>query len=119
MSFVFTSSLDETVRVWNATNGECVASERHGQGVTAIALSSDLRGNPLLLCGLFYGDIMIRGTVSNPPLCLLLKISHNYLGVGHEMGPVNDIQPGPGNTFYAVADDGKLTAWQITGDFGL
>ncbi|KAL3793095.1 hypothetical protein ACHAW5_006254 [Stephanodiscus triporus] len=118
-SFVFTSSLDETVRVWNATNGECVASERHGQGVTAIALSSDLKGNPLLLCGLSYGDIMIRGTVSNPPLCLLLKISHNYLGVGHEVGPVNDIQPGPGNTFYAVADDGKLTAWQITGDFGL
>ena len=118
-SFVFTSSLDETVKVWNATNGECVASERHGQGVTSIALSSDLRGNPLLLCGLYYGDIMIRGTVSNPPLCLLLKISHNFLGVGHEIGPVNDIQPGPGNTFYAVADDGKLTAWQITGDFGL
>ena len=118
-SFVFTSSLDETVKVWNATNGECVASERHGQGVTSIALSSDLRGNPLLLCGLYYGDIMIRGTVSNPPLCLLLKISHNFLGVGHEIGPVNDIQPGPGNTFYAVADDGKLTAWQITGDFGI
>lgn len=118
-SFIFTSSLDETVKVWNATNGKCVASERHGQGVTAIALSTDLRGNPLLLCGLFYGDIMVRGTVSNPPLCLLLKISHNFLGVGHEAGPVNDIQTGPGNTFYAVADDGKLTAWQITGDFGL
>ena len=118
-SFVFSSSLDDTVKVWNATNGECVASESHGQGVTAIALSSDLKGNPLLLCGLFYGDIMIRGTISNPPLCLLLKISHNYIGVGHEIGPVNDIQPGPGNTFYAVADDGKLSVWQITGDFGL
>mmetsp|Transcript_34700 Transcript_34700/g.73142 ORF Transcript_34700/g.73142 Transcript_34700/m.73142 type:complete len:444 (-) Transcript_34700:295-1626(-) len=118
-TFVFSSSLDETVKVWNATNGECVASEKHGQGVTAIALTSDLKGNPLLLCGLFYGDIMIRGTLSNPPLCLLLKISHNFLGVGHELGPVNDIQSGPGNTFYAVADDGKLTCWQITGDFGL
>mmetsp|Transcript_24046 Transcript_24046/g.43147 ORF Transcript_24046/g.43147 Transcript_24046/m.43147 type:complete len:441 (-) Transcript_24046:104-1426(-) len=118
-SFVFSSSLDETVKVWNATNGECVASETHGQGVTSIALTSDLKGNPLLLCGLFYGDIMIRGTVSNPPLCLLLKLSHNFLGVGHELGPVNDIQSGPGNTFYAVADDGKLTVWQITGDFGL
>ena len=118
-SFIFTSSLDETVKVWNATNGECVSSERHGQGVTAIALSTDLHGIPLLLCGLFYGDIMVRGTVSNPPLCLLLKISHNFLGVGHEAGPVNDIQIGPGNTFYAVADDGKLTAWQITGDFGI
>ncbi|KAL7464861.1 hypothetical protein ACHAXS_005191, partial [Conticribra weissflogii] len=118
-SFVFSSSLDETVKVWNATNGECVASESHGQGVTSIALTADLKGNPLLLCGLFYGDIMIRGTISNPPLVLLLKISYNYIGVGHEMGPVNDIQPGPGNTFYAVADDGKLTVWQITGDFGL
>lgn len=118
-TFVFSSSLDETVKVWNATNGECVASEKHGQGVTAIALTSDLKGNPLLLCGLFYGDIMVRGTVSNPPLCLLLKISHNFIGVGHEIGPVNDIQPGPDHTFYAVADDGKLTVWQIAGDFGL
>lgn len=118
-TFVFSSSLDETVKVWNATNGECVASEDHGQGVTSIALTSDLKGNPLLLCGLFYGDIMVRGTISNPPLCLLLKISHNYIGVGHTIGPVNDIQAGPGNTFYAVADDGKMTVWQITGDFGL
>jgi WD40 repeat protein len=118
-TFVFSSSLDETVRVWNATNGDCVASEKHGQGVTSIALTTDLKGNPLLICGLFYGDIMIRGTVSNPPLCLLLKLSHNFIGVGHEMGPVNDIQPGPQNTFYAVADDGKLTVWQIAGDFGL
>ena len=118
-TFVFTSSLDETVKVWNAANGECVASETHGQGVTSIALTADLKGNPLLLCGLFYGDIMIRGTISNPPLVLLLKLSHHFLGVGHELGPVNDVQPGPGNTFYAVADDGKLTVWQITGDFGL
>eukprot|EP01082_Thalassiosira_pseudonana_P002658 g3068.t1 g3068 contig12:1351833-1353166(-) len=118
-SFVFSSSLDDTVKVWNATNGECVASESHGQGVTSIALTSDLKGNPLLLCGLFYGDIMVRGTISSPPLVLLLKLSHQYIGVGHELGPVNDIQAGPGNTFYAVADDGKLTVWQITGDFGL
>ncbi|KAL9188183.1 hypothetical protein ACHAXT_006561 [Thalassiosira profunda] len=117
-SFAITSSLDETVKVWNATNGECVASEKHGQGVTSIALTKDLKGNALLLCGLFYGDIMVRGTVSNPPLVLLMKISHQFLGVGHELGPVNDIQPGPHNTFYAVADDGKLTVWQITGEFG-
>ncbi|KAL7514871.1 hypothetical protein ACHAXN_012158 [Cyclotella atomus] len=118
-TFVFTSSLDETVKVWNAANGECVASETHGQGVTSIALTADLKGNPLLLCGLFYGDIMIRGTISNPPLVLLMKLSHQFIGVGHEVGPVNNVQPGPGNTFYAVADDGKLTVWQITGDFGL
>jgi len=118
-SFIFSSSLDDTVKVWNATNGECVASESHGQGVTSIALTTDPKGNPLLLCGLFYGDIMIRGTISNPPLVLLLKISNTYVGCGHELGPVNDIQSGPGNTFYAVADDGKLTVWQITGDFGL
>lgn len=118
-AFVISSSLDETVKVWNAANGECVASEKHGQGVTALALTSDLKGNPLLLCGLFYGDIMVRGTVTTPPLCLLLKISYQYLQVGHELGPVNEIRAGPGRTFYAVADDGKLTVWQITGDFGL
>mmetsp|Transcript_45070 Transcript_45070/g.94508 ORF Transcript_45070/g.94508 Transcript_45070/m.94508 type:complete len:433 (-) Transcript_45070:193-1491(-) len=118
-SFVFSSSLDETVKVWNAVNGECVASEQHGQGVTAISLIHDLKGNQLLLCGLFYGDIMIRATISNPPLCLLLKLAHNFIGVGHELGPVNDVQTGPDNTFYAVADDGKLTAWQIVGDFDL
>ncbi len=113
--FVITSSLDETVKVWNATNGECVASEKHGQGVTSIALTSDPTGQPLLLCGLYYGDIMIRGTISNPPLCLLLKISHNFVGVGHEIGPVHDVQAGPGHTFYAVGEDGKLTVWQIVG----
>ena len=118
-TFVFSSSLDETVKVWNAANGECVASETHGEGVTSIALTSDLKGNPLLLCGLAYGNIMIRGTISNPPLVLLMKLSHHFLGVGHELGPVNDVKAGPGNTFYAVADDGKLTVWQITGDFGL
>jgi WD40 repeat protein len=119
-SFIFTSSLDETVKVWDATNGSCVASEKHGQGVTSIAFTSDSSGvHPLLLCGLYYGDIMIRGTISNPPLCLLLKISHNFVGVGHELGPVHDIQAGPGCTFYAVGEDGKLTVWQIVGDFGL
>jgi len=118
-AYMFSSSLDETVKVWNAATGECVASEKHGQGVTAIALTSDLKGNPLLLCGLLYGDIMVRGTISNPPLCLLLKISHNFIGVGHEVGPVNDLKAGPSNTFYGVADDGKLTVWQIAGDFGL
>lgn len=118
-SFVISSSYDSTVKVWNATNGDCVASESHGQGVSSIALSSDLKGNPLILCGLQYGDIMIRGTISNPPLVLLLKISHQFIGCGHQNGPVNAICPGPGNTFYAVGDDGKLTVWQITGDFGL
>ncbi len=119
-SFVFTSSLDETVKVWNASNGSCVASEKHGQGVTSIAFTTDASGtHPLLICGLYYGDIMIRGTISNPPLCLLLKISHNFVGVGHELGPVHDIQAGPGCTFYAVGEDGKLTVWQIVGDFGL
>ena len=119
-SFVFTSSLDETVKVWNAANGSCVASEKHGQGVTSIAFTTDASGtHPLLVCGLYYGDIMIRGTVSNPPLCLLLKISHNFVGVGHELGPVHDVQAGPGCTFYAVGEDGKLTVWQIVGDFGL
>ena len=119
-SFVFSSSLDETVKVWNASNGSCVASEKHGQGVTSIAFTTDASGShPLLICGLYYGDIMIRGTISNPPLCLLLKISHNFVGVGHELGPVHDIQAGPGCTFYAVGEDGKLTVWQIVGDFGL
>mmetsp|Transcript_27875 Transcript_27875/g.66367 ORF Transcript_27875/g.66367 Transcript_27875/m.66367 type:complete len:441 (+) Transcript_27875:202-1524(+) len=117
-SFIMSSSNDGTVKVWNATNGDCVASESNPCGVTSISLTADIKGKPMLLSGLLNGDIMIRGTVSTPPLKSLTKIAKSFLNVGHD-NTVNDICTGPGNTFYAVGDDGKLTVWQITGNFQL
>lgn len=120
-SFVLSSSLDSTVKVWNTSNAECMASEPHGMGVACITLSADIKGNPLLLCGLENGDIMIRSilqTPTTPAFCLLLKLSFNYT-FGHEDGSVKCLRPGPANTFLSGGEDGKLNVWQIAGDFGL
>ena len=119
-TFVLSSSLDGTVKAWNATDGQCMFSEGHGQGVVSLALSADLKGNPLLLAGLESGDIMIRSvlqTASTPPFCLLVKLSNKYTK-SHD-GAVRAIRAGPSNTFYSAGDDGKVNVWQIAGDFGL
>jgi len=119
-NFVISSSLDGTVKAWNGSNGDCVASETHGQGVVTIALTNDLKGNPILLCGLEAGNIMIRSILPSPnapALCLLFTLSAKYTA-GHE-GPVRALRAGPANTFYSGGSDGKLNVWEITGDFGL
>lgn len=119
-NFVLSSSLDGTVKAWNGTNGECMASETHGDGVISMALSSDLKGNPLLLVGLERGNIFVRSvlqTPSTPAFCLLFSLSYRYT-CGHD-GPVKSIRAGPSNTFYSGGDDGMLIVWQITGDLGL
>eukprot|EP00586_Coscinodiscus_wailesii_P012384 CAMPEP_0172508652 /NCGR_PEP_ID=MMETSP1066-20121228/213586_1 /TAXON_ID=671091 /ORGANISM="Coscinodiscus wailesii, Strain CCMP2513" /LENGTH=285 /DNA_ID=CAMNT_0013286721 /DNA_START=489 /DNA_END=1346 /DNA_ORIENTATION=+ len=115
-TFVLTSSLDGTVKAWNSANGECLGSENHGQGVVCIALTTDPSGKPLLLCGLEWGNIMIRNVVQTPdvpPFRLLLTLSAKY-SCGHNDGPVKTIKAGPANTFYSGGSDGKLNVWQIT-----
>lgn len=119
-TFVLSSSLDGTVKAWNSTDGQCMFSEGHGQGVVSLALGADLKNNPLLLVGLESGDIMVRSilqTPNAPAFCLLLKLSNKYTGC-HD-GAVRAIRPGPSNTFYSAGADGKLNVWQIAGDFGL
>lgn len=119
-TFVLSSSLDGTVKAWNGSDGQCMFSEGHGQGVTSMALSSDLKQNPLLLVGLEGGDIMVRSvlaTATSPAFCLLLKLSNKYTRC--HSSAVNSIRPGPSNTFYTAGADGKLIVWQVAGDFGL
>jgi WD40 repeat protein len=118
-TFVLSSSLDGTVKAWNATDGQCMFSESHGQGIVSMALSADTQNNPLLLVGLESGDIMIRSILQSPSgntpaFCLLVKLSNKYTK-SHD-GAVRAIRAGPSNTFYSAGDDGKVNVWQIAAD---
>jgi WD40 repeat protein len=118
--FVLSSSLDGSIKAWNGKNGECVASETHGDGVVSMALAADQKNNPILLVGLESGAIMGRNVVQTPKtpaFCLLFKLKQKF-SVGHE-GAVKAIREGPASTFYTGGDDGKLLVWQITGDLGI
>mmetsp|Transcript_8044 Transcript_8044/g.14623 ORF Transcript_8044/g.14623 Transcript_8044/m.14623 type:complete len:425 (-) Transcript_8044:120-1394(-) len=118
--FVLSSSLDGTIKAWNGTNGECVASEAHGEGVVCMALATDLQQNPILLIGLESGNIMCRNVVQTPKtpaFCLLFTLSGKYTA-GHE-GAVKCLTEGPSSTFYSGGSDGKLMVWQIAGDLGI
>jgi WD40 repeat protein len=119
-TFVLSSSLDGTIKAWNGTNGECVASEAHGEGVVSMALSEDQNKNPLLLVGLERGNIMVRNvlqTAMAPAFCLLFTLSSKY--TASHIGSVKTIREGPSSTFYTGANDGKLMVWQISGDLGI
>lgn len=119
--FVLSSSLDGNVKVWNSTNGDCLSTTPHGEGITSMALSTDTKGNAILLCGTMYGKIIIRvllQTAKTTPMCFLCSIDVNAQNCGH-VGPVKRIVAGPSNTFYTAGNDGKLAVWQITGDFDL
>ena len=118
-TFVLSSSLDGTVKAWNATDGQCMFSEGHGQGIVSMALSADVKNNPLLLVGLESGDIMIRSILQSasgqtPAFCLLVKLSNKYTK-SHD-GAVRAIRAGPSNTFYTAGDDGKVNVWQIAAE---
>ena len=118
--FVLSSSLDGTIKAWNGTSGECVASETHGDGVVSMALAADQQSNPILLIGLESGNIMCRNvvqTAKTPAFCLLFTLSSKYTA-GHE-GAVKCLTEGPSSTFYSGGDDGKLMVWQIAGDLGI
>merc|ERR1712151_1439557 len=116
--FVLSGSLDGTVKAWNGETGECLASENHNQGVISMALNTDVKGIPIVLCGLEDGTLMIRNMLQTQnlapftPLVAISNFSHNNV---HE-GAIQSIKSGPSNTFYTGGRDGKLLVWQITGD---
>jgi WD40 repeat protein len=118
-TFVLSSSLDGTVKAWNGTNGECVASEDHGEGVVCMSLAMDSQGNELLLIGLESGGIMCRNLVqtAKAPAFQLLFTLTTYQAA--HSNAVKSIQSGPAATFYSVGSDGKMLVFQFTGDLGL
>lgn len=118
-TFVLSSSLDGTIKAWNGTNGECVASEDHGEGVVCMSLAMDSQGNELLLIGLESGGIMCRNLVQTakaPAFQLLFTLT--TFQAAHSSA-VKSIQSGPAATFYSVGSDGKMLVFQFTGDLGL
>ena len=119
-TFVLSSSLDGTVQAWNGTNGQCVASEQHGEGVICMSMGSDLKNNPLLLIGLESGIIMVRNILQTPnmPAFGLLFVLNARFTAAHN-GPVRSICQGPSSTFYSCGNDGKMMVWQLTDDLGL
>jgi WD40 repeat protein len=119
-TFILSSSLDRTVKAWNATTGACVASELHDEGVVCMSLAKDQQGNQLLLLGLESGNIQCRNLVQTakvPAFALLFTLSTKYTAA-HD-GAVRSITAGPAGTFYTVGDDGKLLVFQFMGDLGL
>jgi len=125
-SYVISSSLDGNVKVWNSTNGECVSTTPNGEGILSMALTTDLKGHPILICGSIQGKIIFRSvleTAKTKPMCLTTLLDSSYSGCGHN-GPVKRIVAGPpgtnySSTFYTAGEDGKFLIWQITGDLGL
>jgi WD40 repeat protein len=51
-TFVFSSSMDGKIKVWNGSNGNCVATKDHCAGVVSMMTSQDPFSNPILVLGL-------------------------------------------------------------------
>jgi WD40 repeat protein len=126
-TFVLSASLDGTIKAWNGTTGECVASEAHGEGVVSLAiasadasLSSATKLPQVLLVGLESGNIVARNLVQTSKVAAFeaLFVLTSKFNVGH-YGAVKCITPGPQATFYTGGTDGNLMVWQINGDLGL
>lgn len=119
-SFVLSSSLDGDVKIWDSSNGQCKSTTNHGVGILCMAITQDIDGNSILLCGTEIGKIMIRmiwqTPLTNETMRLLFSLDKKYTGVGHD-GPVKQIKTGPGNTFYSVGSDGNFIVWQIENSF--
>lgn len=122
-TFILSSSMDGDIKVWDSANGNCLSTTSHGDGVVTMALSKDLKGHPILLCGLMTGAIVIRGliqTAKTAPMAFLCSVKLHWEGVGHD-GAIYRIIAGPpntnyANTFYTAGDDGKMIIWQLIGD---
>jgi len=119
-TFILSSSLDTTVKAWNATTGECVASESHNEGVISMAIANDAQNHPLLLLGMESGSIVCRNLHATPKAAAfqLLFTLTDYHGCQHD-GPVKCIAAGPSATFYTGGVDGKMNIFSFIGDLGL
>lgn len=120
-NFILSCSLDGTVKAWNGSTGQCVASENHGEGVVCMSMIADAAGKPCLLLGLVSGTLWIRNLEPTPKIqqafAPIMSLS-SYHQLGHN-GAVRNVCQGPAGTFYSAGDDGKVLVWQITGDLGL
>lgn len=120
-NFILSCSLDGTVKAWNGSTGQCVASEGHGEGVVCMNMIADAQGKSCLLLGLESGNLWVRNLEPTPKIqqafAPLMMLS-NYHQVAHS-GAVRSVCAGPSGTFYTAGDDGKVLVYQITGDLGL
>jgi WD40 repeat protein len=120
-NFILSCSLDGTVKAWDGSTGQCVASESHGEGVVSMSMIADPNGKPGLLLGLIDGSIWLRNLEPTPKIpqafAPLMHLS-SYHGMAHSSA-VRSVCQGPSGTFYSAGDDGKVLVWQITGDLGL
>ena len=120
-SFILSCSLDGTVKAWNATSGQCVATESHGEGVVCMNMIADPNGKPCLLLGLESGNLMVRNLEPTPKIQQAfapIVVLDNEGSVGH-YSAVMSVCKGPAGTFYSAGGDGKVLVFQITGDLGL
>jgi WD domain, G-beta repeat len=120
-TFILSSSLDQTVKVWNAVTGECVASESHTEAITCMTIARDLGNNELLLLGLESGAIQCRNIQPYANIAafqLIFTLTSYHSGVGHD-GAVKCITAGPSGTFYSGGVDGKMLVCSFCGDLGL
>eukprot|EP00977_Amphora_coffeiformis_P017599 scaffold5828_cov168-Amphora_coffeaeformis.AAC.2 len=119
-TFVISGSMDGSIKVWDSTTGNCMASESHGEGVVSMSVGTTQAGGQVLLIGLASGNIAVRNilqTSKYPAFNLLYNLSGKYTA-GHS-GPVNTITAGPAATFYTGGKDGNVMVWQLCGDLGL
>lgn len=116
-TFVISCSLDKTVKVWNASNGECVHSESHEEGIVSMCIVQDVARHNLLLLGLENGSIQCRTLQQHNAIRsfeALFTLSYHQ-GVGHQ-GAVKSLTSGPSSTFYSGGHDGKLQVFSLVGD---
>lgn len=107
-TFVFSSSMDGTVKVWNGANGDCIASKNHISGVVSMMASQDPFFNPILVLGLENGNIVLCNFMTLSTIMILMK----KYSIGHK-GPVNAVATGTPGTFYTGGEDGKLLVCKI------
>ena len=110
--FVISCSLDQSVKVWNTSSGECVASESTGDsGIVCMCLAQDSVGTDVLLLGTEHGTIQGRSVVGGfanvGPLQSLFSLQYHATGIGHE-GAVQCLIAGPAATFYSGGSDGRM-----------
>ena len=122
--FLLSSSLDGNIKVWEASSGNCMVTESHGEGIVTMALATTQANKQVLLVGLESGTIACRNiiqTANAAAFSMLFSLTSSSGGrhnMGHS-GEVYSIASGPSSTFYSSGKDGNVMVWQLTGDLGL